>query len=220
MFKSRRKGGKSISCERIRQELLSAYIDGELSSEERELVEAHLSECEECARDLRTLRRTVELLGELPTLRVPRSFAIPVPAAKSITRLSRAYAFLRVATALAVLLLAIVWAGDVLFIGRAPSAPPPTVVLELEAERGVPFATGMVREKAVPPPVPAAPPTRERVSAAKPTTPQPVPQREFTRPWLGPGALRWIEIVLLFVTIVLSLTTVMVRRRTKSFRGE
>ena len=38
-------------------ELLSAYIDGEVTAAERGLVEAHLASCDACGRDLATLRQ-------------------------------------------------------------------------------------------------------------------------------------------------------------------
>ncbi len=39
---------------------LSDYLDGELSADERQELEAHLAECEECAATLEQLRRVVE----------------------------------------------------------------------------------------------------------------------------------------------------------------
>jgi hypothetical protein len=57
-------------------DLLSAYIDGEVTAEERALVETHVAKCGECARDLATLRRTVVLLRELPVVAAPRAFTL------------------------------------------------------------------------------------------------------------------------------------------------
>jgi anti-sigma factor RsiW len=45
---------------------LSDYLDDELSSRERERVEDHLSLCPHCRRVLRTLRRTLKSLMDLP----------------------------------------------------------------------------------------------------------------------------------------------------------
>lgn len=45
---------------------LSAYLDGELSSEDRHRLEAHAGLCPECGRMLATLRRTLEALRGLP----------------------------------------------------------------------------------------------------------------------------------------------------------
>jgi anti-sigma factor RsiW len=45
---------------------LSDYLDEELSPGERERVEEHVGMCPHCRRVLRTLRRTLEGLMELP----------------------------------------------------------------------------------------------------------------------------------------------------------
>jgi anti-sigma factor RsiW len=45
---------------------LSDYLDKDLSDAERERVEDHLSMCPHCRRVLRTLRRTLESLMNLP----------------------------------------------------------------------------------------------------------------------------------------------------------
>jgi anti-sigma factor RsiW len=44
---------------------LSEYLDQELSDEERERIEDHVSMCPHCRRVLRTLRRTLEHLMDL-----------------------------------------------------------------------------------------------------------------------------------------------------------
>ena len=45
---------------------LSDYLDQELSDSERERLEDHVSICPHCRRVLRTLRRTLESLMDLP----------------------------------------------------------------------------------------------------------------------------------------------------------
>src|SRR5258708_2866082 len=45
---------------------LSEYIDGELTSDERAQLEAHLAACAECAGTLEELREVVERAGSLP----------------------------------------------------------------------------------------------------------------------------------------------------------
>jgi anti-sigma factor RsiW len=45
---------------------LSDYLDEDLSADERERVEQHVGVCPHCRRVLRTLRRTLESLMELP----------------------------------------------------------------------------------------------------------------------------------------------------------
>jgi hypothetical protein len=57
-------------------ELLSAYIDGEVSAAERALVERHLATCPTCTHDLEALRQTVQLLRQLPAVAAPRPFTL------------------------------------------------------------------------------------------------------------------------------------------------
>lgn len=187
------------------KELLSAYIDGALSSEEQALVEAHLDSCEECARNLRTLRRTVEFLGELPVVRAPRSFAIP--AAQPVKRLGWAYAYLRMATALVAVLLVVVLVGDIFLIGRAPAVvPAPAAVREYEAETGEDMPE-VAKEK------PPSPPAEQKRLLAIEATPQPTPRSEVTETRLEFGALRWAEIALFLSTVILAFATVAIKHR-------
>lgn len=58
-------------------ERLSAYLDGELTSAERSTIEAHLSGCDECQRELAALRKTRDLLRALPAPALPRAFTLP-----------------------------------------------------------------------------------------------------------------------------------------------
>jgi anti-sigma factor RsiW len=109
------------------EEMLSAYLDGELSPKEQAAVEKHLAQCADCAQNLHTLRQAVALLGQLPPVAVPHSFAIrPVQAAQrpSFFQTRRAYVYLRAATALATILFVVVLAGDVFLTGLAPYPTP------------------------------------------------------------------------------------------------
>lgn len=54
-----------MSCEQV-EELLSAYLDNELASEERRGVTAHLQECSHCSDILADFRRHDFLLSQLP----------------------------------------------------------------------------------------------------------------------------------------------------------
>ncbi len=136
------------------EEMLSAYIDGELSPTERALVEKHLAQCADCTQNLRTLRQTVALLGELSPVVAPRAFTIrpvePAPS-PSFFQTRRAYDFLRAATAVAAILFAVVLAGDVFVSGPfpdlAPARAPEVVVREAPVEKLV--AETVVLEKEV-----------------------------------------------------------------------
>lgn len=56
--------------------LLSAYIDDEVSAEERTLVESHLVTCETCQVELDALRWTATLFHQLPDVPLPRNFYV------------------------------------------------------------------------------------------------------------------------------------------------
>ena len=67
------------------RDLLSAYIDGQVNEGEATRVEEHVSGCDECRRELDTLRMTVCLLHRLPEVATSRSFALteaPEPIAR------------------------------------------------------------------------------------------------------------------------------------------
>lgn len=57
-------------------ELLSAYLDDALTADERSSFEARLQADAELRRELASLRATVALLRDLPTLRAPRDFTL------------------------------------------------------------------------------------------------------------------------------------------------
>jgi hypothetical protein len=132
---------------RIR-EMLSVYIDGELPSGDRARVKEHLAGCADCTWELETLRQTVDLVGQLPRVPVPRAFTIQEtlrPKRIGLFQDRWAYTYLKGATALAAVLLILVLAGDALFrfqgatTSFAPAMAPakelvaPTVVAMQEA---------------------------------------------------------------------------------------
>lgn len=121
------------------EEQLSAYLDGELPPREREEMEQHLSTCPSCRWSLETLRQTVQWTSELPTLRVPRTFMIPVPAEPARARRRwRLVPVLQGATALVALLLVFVIAGDVMLTGSLPLSAPALPVVSLSTEATMP----------------------------------------------------------------------------------
>jgi anti-sigma factor RsiW len=54
-----------MTCQEL-VELVTAYLDGVLSDEERAAFERHLALCPGCDRYLRQFRTTIDLVGELP----------------------------------------------------------------------------------------------------------------------------------------------------------
>jgi hypothetical protein len=136
-------------------ELLSAYIDGEVTPRERALVEAHLATCSMCVYNLATLRQAVALLRQLPQVAAPRPFTLHEsdiglvrPSWPAGWRLPWAQG----AIAVAAVLLCVVVAGGALWLGQAamvgaPAAPAPVAFQapaptraaaeEITADRGV-----------------------------------------------------------------------------------
>ncbi len=164
--------------ERIRhgriQVLLSAYIDGEVTPSETVRVEEHVAGCEECERELGSLRATSSLLRSLPELEVPRSFALteapaPVGFAPQLVWTTR------FATSLAALFLVALLLGDVLgFVGQTPQQGSQEQALSAAQ---APAAPALAPAPAAPaPPAPAAPaPTAPAPAAPAPAAPAPAP---------------------------------------------
>ncbi len=134
------------------EEQLSAYLDGELRRSEREVVEQHLAKCPACRWSLNTLRQTVQWTSQLPTVRVPRTFTIPVPARP--VRAARRWTFVPVlqgATALVALLLVLAIAGEAMLTGWQPArtSRPEPQTLAVEATRIVEVVKQVVVETVV-----------------------------------------------------------------------
>jgi anti-sigma factor RsiW len=86
---AKRKRMKSSQFNRITDELLSAYLDGDLSRTEREQVEAAVAADEEIAWRLESLRQTVRLLSNLPEIAPKRSFILNESMVGDVTRARR-----------------------------------------------------------------------------------------------------------------------------------
>ena len=175
--------------------LLSAYLDGEVTAEERALVEAQLRLSPAWREELDGLRWTVSLLRELPEAPLPRSFELPVPAetARATTRgvtrqavwgldLGWLYGFLRASAVVTVALLMAVagldvfqtqrdLARDMTALNSPASAPAPEVALSQRAaqpQAEAPRAAApQAAAPAVPTTAPAAKPGATTAPAAK-----------------------------------------------------
>ena len=64
------------SLNSVDEDLVAAYVDGDVSTEERQRVEAAMAASEQVAWEVNTLRQTVELLQDLPSVPLPRSFTL------------------------------------------------------------------------------------------------------------------------------------------------
>ncbi len=62
-------------------ELLSAYLDGALTTEQRRDVEAQVAASAAWRDEMDSLRWTLEILRQTPDVALPRSFEIPIPVA-------------------------------------------------------------------------------------------------------------------------------------------
>lgn len=141
--------------EERRDELLSAYLDDELTIRQREQLEARLSQDPALRADLRALYQTVSMMRELPQVSAPRNFILsesmvtrrqPAPAPEP--RRAWAAPLLTAATLVVSLLFVVVLAGELLLpgVGDLASAPEPMrsaeesapMVLELEPESEAP----------------------------------------------------------------------------------
>ena len=121
---------RSLVDGHISQEMVSAFLDGALSTKEMSQVDLHMASCEVCVQKADELRSVISVLRAMPTVPAPRSFAIPVPARAWVPEPSRPWwspaplMGLRAAAAGAAIALAIVLAGDISGgFGSSPDVP-------------------------------------------------------------------------------------------------
>ena len=93
-------------------ELVSSYIDGEVTAEERTELEARLEREPALRAALDELRATTQLIRELPRMMPPRSFTIDPASARP--RWAGAFGWLRFGSALAAVLLALTVTFDII----------------------------------------------------------------------------------------------------------
>jgi hypothetical protein len=94
-------------------ELLSEYVDGQLSSKKQGRLEARLQQEPDLRTALEDLRRTKMILRSVPRLKAPRNFTLK-PSMVPQPKTRRIYPIFQLATAVASLMLVIVLAGDML----------------------------------------------------------------------------------------------------------
>ncbi|MBQ10232.1 MAG: hypothetical protein CMJ45_01635 [Planctomyces sp.] len=63
----------------IKQDDLSAYLDGQVSGTDAARIDQRLAQCADCREELDALRSTVSMLQRMPELTLPRSFVMPGP---------------------------------------------------------------------------------------------------------------------------------------------
>jgi hypothetical protein len=121
------------------EERLSAYLDGELPSQEQQSVGRHLATCQACRWQFDTLQQTVQWTRGLPSVPVPRVFTIQAAAqpARPPRRRPSFIPLLQGATALVALLLVVVVAGDIMLAGIMPASMPQQAVMLEQAPADV-----------------------------------------------------------------------------------
>jgi len=132
------------------EDLISAYLDQQVTAEEKQFFELHIAACADCRAQLETTRSMVVALKAMPAVKAPRSFVLPREMAKQPKRSIFAwYPALRLATALAAIAFVVLFAGDVL-ISRSgsgggalsvPAAAPAPQMEQAAAPMQAPAAT-------------------------------------------------------------------------------
>ena len=175
------------------EELISAYLDKRVSAEEKSFFERHIASCADCRAQLETTRSMIAALQAMPAVKAPRSFVLPREMAPQPKRsFFSLYPALRLATVVAALAFAVLFAGDLLInqMGGASvpqsipaAAPAPVAMQPSAAAREVapmqaPAATadaaeagtGVANDAAQPPAESPAPAGAAKVSATEVTT--------------------------------------------------
>lgn len=185
---------------RVTDELLSAYIDGEVTPEERIAVEQAIERDPEMALRLRALRQTIALLSELPRAPLPRTFTLSEADVVSLYKRpfwlrwqSSLLAFsLRGATAIAATLLVVLlisdlwWARQTAIPADRSAAPTmletPNTALPFER---LPAAATVIAQ------APTATPTEEIIAAKAATETAPAAQATVQETALAAMAAEW-----------------------------
>jgi len=113
-------------------EALSAYLDGELTENERERVERLLEVDQDLQNMHEQLMRTRSVLRRTPQLRAPRNYFLTPEMVGQKEKRSRAFPILRFASAFAALLLVVLFLGD-LFVIPKPVLTPSRAILLTES---------------------------------------------------------------------------------------
>lgn len=125
-------------------ELLSAYLDEEVTTDERQLIETHLPTCEACQQELASLRFTMALVQALPPRPIPRTFYVteamvaPQPKAQEAGWLGWLRGLAPFGAAIAALLVVFVLARP-LMVGTSGSATMPAAAPAM-SEAGIALA--------------------------------------------------------------------------------
>ncbi len=167
---------KRNDCKKI-TELLSAYIDKQLSSHVSELVHKHIQSCQKCSQELETLTKTVKLLHRTQVERVPHSFTVA-----DIQPIKRPVylGVMRFAAVISAAIVAILFLADALNILN-PSVPVPLTPTPIIYSKPVPTAILSITATPASTPTVAPAVTRTPVPEVTPTpAPGMVPESTFS----------------------------------------
>lgn len=129
-------------------EILSAYIDGEISTKDREKLKTRLSEDAGLRKTLEELQSTRQVIRSLPSLRAPRNYFVSAEMVGQKETASRAFPVLRFASVLASVIFVLLFLGDIL-IPRSGVLPAPMAARVSESiieEAEMPAAESVQRE--------------------------------------------------------------------------
>jgi hypothetical protein len=101
-------------------EVLSAYLDGEVSHKDRERIESRLSDDEGLRENLEQLQQTRAMIRSLPKLRSPRNFLLTPEMVGQVREPRRLFPVFRLATALATVLFIFFLFGDYYLVRNPP----------------------------------------------------------------------------------------------------
>jgi predicted anti-sigma-YlaC factor YlaD len=147
-------------------DLISAYLDQQVTAEEKQFFERHIAACADCRAQLEATRSMVAALKAMPVVKAPRSFVLPREMARQPKRSIFAwYPTLRLATALAAIAFVVLFAGDLLIsrsggggaaLSSVPMAAPAPQLEQATESMPAPAATTIAQAAPSEAPVPAA----------------------------------------------------------------
>jgi hypothetical protein len=114
-------------------EVLSAFLDGQLSAQEKALLETRLKESPELQNGLEEMQRTRAVLRSLPRYHVPRNFTL-TPAMVGKKSQLRLFPVMRLASIMASILLVLTFVGEWLSTSWMAQQAAPMAAMPVEEE--------------------------------------------------------------------------------------
>lgn len=164
------------SADHIGDDLLSAFVDDQVTPQDRALVQAHLRTCALCQQRLDELRAVVDLLRALPDVPTPRDFTLgprAVADPPNVVRLRRWYAATRVAAGSLAAVFVLLTAG-VLYVDSRPTHLASTAASQPRPQVALVATSGQSGGERAAPPTTAPAVAPKAAGAAPATSPAPV----------------------------------------------